>query len=235
VLGEFPVVEDNTVIPFYLVEAAVRRQLQPAPRTSPVVWGLDCARFGGDRSALCKRRTFQLLEPIQTRTKFDTMALAAWVKSEYDTTPLTDRPAQINVDVLNMGAGVVDRLIQLGLPARGINVSEAPGMRNRDLYANLRAELWFRTKEWFQAQHCWIPDDPELVEELTRPLYDFRPASQKLYIEDKDKTRKRMGRSPDKADSLVLTFATDDATLLHGSKFGVSNWRSQRRRTVAVV
>src|SRR5262249_369296 len=54
VLGEFPNADDDGVIPLELVEAAVTRDVMPAP-VKPI-WGLDVARFGDDATALCKRR-----------------------------------------------------------------------------------------------------------------------------------------------------------------------------------
>ena len=52
VLGEFPRAEDDTVIPLYMVDSSLNRDVQVDPYT-PVVWGLDVANFGSDRTALC--------------------------------------------------------------------------------------------------------------------------------------------------------------------------------------
>lgn len=234
VLGEFPTSEDNTVIPFDLVEAATIRDVKPI-RTAPVVWGVDCARFGSDRSALAKRRGNELLEQVKWRTKLDTMELAGWIKLEYDTTlPLEMRPVEINIDVINMGAGVVDRLRELGLPARGINVSESPAAVNKELYANLRAELWFKMREWFQARDCIIPKQDLLIEELTKPHYGFRPQSQKILIESKDELKRRGQRSPDLADAFMLTFASDAMILAHGRKVFTS-WKTKISRNLKLI
>jgi len=64
VLGEFPRAEDDTVIPLYMVDSALQRDIQVDPYT-PVVWGLDVAAFGSDRTALCKRRGNEVTEPIK--------------------------------------------------------------------------------------------------------------------------------------------------------------------------
>jgi hypothetical protein len=236
VLGEFPVRDDDTVIPFELVEPALTRDII-IPKTAPVVWGLDCARFGSDRSALAKRQTKVLLEPIKWWTKLDTMELAGRVKLEYDTQPPHLRPIEINIDSIGIGAGVVDRLRELQLPARGINVSESPAAVNADKYANLRAELWFKAYEWFAGRDVKLPEGYEkpksqgddLVTELTAPRYKFRPGSGKVAVESKDEMRKRGMRSPDLADALILTFATDAITLALGH-FGSTNWSKKISR-----
>src|SRR5207302_7456733 len=75
VLGEFPVADDDTVIPFELVEAATHRDITPS-RSASVIWGVDCARFGNNRSTLAKRRGTVLLNDIMAWRQLDTMQLA---------------------------------------------------------------------------------------------------------------------------------------------------------------
>jgi len=224
VLGEFPKGDDDTVIPMELAESALLRDVQPifvAP-----VWGLDCARFGSDRTALTKRRG----NVLQERTKFwrglDTMQIVGAVVNEWEITPFQDRPVDICVDSIGIGAGVVDRLRELGLPARGINVSESPAFGNR--FANLRAELLFKARDWFAARDVNIAGDAELAAELTDIRYKFR-SNGKIQIESKDDIRKRGKRSPDLADSFVLTFASDPITAQSG---GTSNWSKPLKRII---
>ncbi len=217
VLGEFPVSEDDVLIPFDLVEPALTRDVT-VHRTVPVVWGLDCARFGSNRSALAKRQGLQLLEPVRSWAKLDTMEIAARVQREWDTTPQDQRPVGILVDAIGVGGGVADRLRQLGLPAKDINVSETPALQNVEKYQDLRTELWHKTKEWFAARNCKLPesykraaDGEDLVKELTQEKYDFQPRSGKIKMNPKTQLH-----SPDLADAFVLTFAMDAATLARG-------------------
>jgi len=65
VLGEFPKSDEDTVIPMELLDLAMNRDVEASPYAS-LVWGLDVARFGSDRSALCKRRGNAVTEPIKT-------------------------------------------------------------------------------------------------------------------------------------------------------------------------
>lgn len=217
VLGEFPVSEDDVLIPFDLVEPALTRDVT-VHRTAPVLWGLDCARFGSNRSALAKRQGLQLLEPVRSWAKLDTMELAARVKHEWDTTPDWLRPVGILVDAIGVGGGVADRLRQLGLPAKDIMVSETPALKNVEKYQDLRTELWHEAKAWFANRNCKLPesykntkDGEDLVGELTHEKYDFQPRSGKIKM-----TPKTQLHSPDLADAFVLTFAMDAVTLARG-------------------
>jgi hypothetical protein len=205
VLGEWPTADDVTVIPLELIEGAVKRDVKPS-RVMPV-WGLDVARHGDDRSCLVKRRMNAIIEPPLVWQGKDTMQLSGLILREWDNTPLDDRPHEICVDVIGIGAGVVDRLDELGLPVRGVNVAESPSVD--DQYMRLRDELWWKARKWFEARDCTIPDDARLISELSALRYDFTSAG-KLIVESKKDAKKRGLRSPDLADAFVLTFAADD-------------------------
>ena len=124
--------------------------------------------------------------------------------AEYDTTPYKERPSEILIDSIGLGAGVVDRLVELDLPARGINVAESSSMSDR--YMRLRDELWFKCREWLEQKDVCIPEQDELITELTAVQYEIL-SSGKFKVESKDQMKKRGYRSPDIADSLMLTFA----------------------------
>ena len=209
VLGDFPASDDDVLIPYHLIEEAVKRDIVPDPHGT-VIWGLDPARFGSDRTALCKR-VGNVVTDLTSWRQLDTMATVGRVKNEYDTLPLHQRPTEIMVDVIGVGAGVVDRLRELGLPVRGINVSESPSIKGT--YANLRAELWAATKAWFEARGCKIPESDALIAELSSVRYLFT-SSGKMQIEAKESMKRRGLHSPDLADALVLTMASEAATAM---------------------
>jgi len=98
-------------------------------------------------------------------------------------------------------------------------------------YMNLRTELWFKMKGWLEARDCRLPRDEELVHELTTPRFSFT-SSGKLKVEGKDDMKRRGLPSPDKADAVCLTMATDAATLLTGR---FSSWNSPIRRNLKGV
>ena len=100
-------------------------------------------------------------------------------------------------------------------------------------YLNLRAELWFKLKDWLAAKDCKLPSDSGLFSELVSPQYQFT-SSGKMKIESKDEMRKRGLPSPDKADAICLTLASDAATATFGSKLWVQ-WKKPLNRSVKGV
>ncbi len=158
VLGNFPPREEDTVIPVELIDSAMNREIKISPATKSV-WGLDVARMGSDASALAKRRG-PVVEEIQTWKGLDLMQLTGAVVAEFEALTPSEQPVEILVDSIGLGAGVLDRLRELGLPARGINVAESPAMKGT--YANLRAELWFKCKGWLANRDVKIPKDEQL-------------------------------------------------------------------------
>ena len=227
VLGEFPRSDDDTMIPMELIESARQRDVAGNPYAD-VIWGLDVARFGSDSSALCKRQGNIVIETPRRWKNLDLMQLTGAVVAEYESLEEKDRPAEILVDSIGLGAGVVDRLIELGLPARGINVSESPSFGTK--YRNLRAELWAKAKAWLERRDCFLPDDSQLVSELATVRYKFA-SNGKLQIESKEDLKKRGLKSPDVADSFVLTFASEATVGLHGSA-AKNSWSKPIRRNI---
>ncbi len=146
VLGEWPTADDDAVIPLNLLEDAIKREVEPINHMP--IWGLDVARFGNCRTALAKRQGNRLMAPIQSWSHRDTMQVAGLVMHEYENTPSNELPSEILVDSVGLGAGVVDRLRELGVPVRGINVGETPS--GKDRFTNLKAELWWKTREWLE-------------------------------------------------------------------------------------
>ena len=227
VLGEFPLADDDTIIPLHLAEAARDRDIE-VPQDAKPVWGLDVARFGTDKTALAKR-TGPVITEIERWQGLDLMQTVGRVKAEYDAMPFSLRPSEILVDSIGLGAGVVDRLRELGLPVRGVNVSEAPSMGKT--YQNLRTELIFRLRGWLEERGSKIPHDDQLIAELTSIRYSFG-SSGKMKAESKDDMRRRGLSSPDLADAVCLTMASDAATALGVSS---TSWGQPLRRNLKGV
>ena len=204
VLGDFPLTEDDGVMSLGIVSSAVDRRVSPTE--SGHVWGLDVARFGDDSTALAKRCGNTLLEPVKEWRKIDLMQVTGIIVREYEIA--SPRPAAINVDVIGLGAGVVDRLRELGLPVRGVNVGESPAT-DGNRYMRQRDELWFKGRDWFETRAVSIPNDSGLIAELVSPKYKIESAG-KLKVESKDDMKKRGVKSPNKADAFLLTFAGGD-------------------------
>lgn len=198
VLGEFALADDDTLIPAELVDGALDRDVTVSP-VEPMVYGLDVARFGTDRTALCKRKGNVVLE-VRHWGGLDLMQTVGAVLNEAK----KDSPAEICVDTIGLGSGVADRLREMGLNVRDVNVSESSAMNPN---ANrLRDELWLSVKDWLSTRAVKLPKDETLRHELVAPRYTFTSAG-KVQVESKDAMKRRGMRSPDLADSLCLTFA----------------------------
>ena len=212
ILGQFPPGSLNSLMSLEDVEAAMGRHL----RVDAYDWaqkrlGVDVARFGDDRTVIFPRQGLAAFNPVILRHQ--------------RTTDIAARVAQAKVkwgsemefvdDTGHWGHGVLDGLMASGYSPIGIMFH---GKAINPRYANKRAEMWFELAEWIKRGGA-IPNIPELVPELTAPTYTLNQG--KIQLEDKDLVKKRIGRSPDLADALALTFAYPDApasmALLHPS------------------
>jgi len=207
VLGEFPFEDEDTIVPRDLVEDAIGRDVKVVE--GPVVIGVDIARRGSDSSAICVRQNNHIIGGgVMTKKGFDLMQVVGWIRDEIKNVEQSGyEVAEVLIDSIGLGAGVVDRLLEESIDVRGVNVGESPSIEGE--YWNLRAELWWKCREWFAKRDVVIPRDDRLVEELSsvRRLW---PSNGKLQVEPKDQTRQRLGSnaSPDAADALILTFAS---------------------------
>ena len=229
VLGNFPPSEEDTVIPVALIEHAMASDIK-VHEDAAYVWGLDVARQGNDSSVLCKRQG-PVSHPLTVWRNLDLMQLSGAVKAEYDILPPSKRPTEIIVDSNGFGAGVLDRLREVGLPARGLNVSERA--MSKDTYLNLRAEIWFKCKAWLEGMDVRLPRDDALYAELAAPRYHFTSAG-KIQVESKEAMKKRGVVSPDRADAVCLSLANDHTTLASGTS-SAGSWSRPLKRSIRGV
>jgi hypothetical protein len=208
VRGMFPSASSMQFIALDVVEAAQARQPAPGLASDPLIYGLDCARFGDDSSVLAKRCGRDAKSrPWKRWQKADAMLIAGDVALEAQ----REHPDAIFVDAGNIGAAIVDRLRQL-LPdtpiyevwfgGTGRDAEFEPGLHIRT--KNKRTEIWTTMRAWLRGGA--IPDYEPLRDDLIGPLYGF-DADQALILERKADMKKRGLSSPDDADALATTFA----------------------------
>jgi len=175
--------------------------------------GCDVARFGDDETVITVRQGRKVLRQTCFRG-LDNIQVAMRCAEEYKKHAM----ATVFVDEVGLGSGVVDYLKNLNYPVVGVNA----GRRAEDpaRFVNLRAEMWYRMKEWIEAG-CDIPDDTELGEQLVGLEYDYTPKEQ-IRLEKKEDMKSRGMSSPDRADSLALTFAYP----IHQPRTGMSTQNS---------
>jgi hypothetical protein len=199
----------DAFIPAELVQAAMSRAKNEVVASGGLRFGLDVARFGDDKCVLTVRRGRLLIKQIRW-AKLDLMSTAGKARFEIDA--FGEKPEQIAVDTVGMGAGVAD-MLRAWYPdeskpgtreVRKIVVDVDSGSRLADgRHYNVRAFMAAEVKEWLKGAS--IPKDEDLRVELTSLKYGFRAGE--LLMESKDDAKRRGIKSPDGFDSLALTFA----------------------------
>ena len=208
----------DSFIPPDLVAAARKANCAPS---GPLVIGFDPAWKGEDRHAMAWRQGRRLLK-VECRKGLDTMQAAGWVKQVID----TERPARVFIDVGGVGAGVYDRLSEMGYAttARAINFGSSPfEPPPRDAHGrpsggpvNRRAEMWMKSKDWLaDPAGAQIPDSDALQADACGPGYNY-DSNTRLQLERKDGMRRRGAASPDQWDAVALTFAEPVAEAVPG-------------------
>lgn len=196
-LCEFHAGGADILIPADRVEgAAIRVLAERDYRGFGVALGVDPARFGDDSSAFILRQgPFSF--GLRREHGLDTMEVcdvALALSDEY-------QAEAVFVDEGGLGAGVVDRMRQLGKSPIAVNFGTRSAVAK---YANTRARLWGEMAEWLKHGH--IPDDLQLKTDLSAPTFKF-DAQHRVVLESKADMKKRGLKSPDAADALALTFA----------------------------
>lgn len=178
--------------------------------------GIDVARFGDDKTVIVFRRGRVLLKCV-VLAKLDVAQVAGRARAEI--AAYGEKPEQIAVDTIGIGAGVadimrgegwypdrIDRVSRRKIPVV-VDVNSSLRMDNGMDY-NMRAFMWREMREWLKSAS--IPNDQDLKSELTSLRYGFRGGE--LLLESKDDAKKRGVHSPDRADALALTFAIPTIT-----------------------
>ena len=225
VLGEFHSSDEDGVIPLSWVEAAQLRYrewkeagqvpVDDGPRTV----GVDVARGGDDKTMLAPRDGWlcRRLRPGSTK---DTMELTGQVKGMLD----VDAERVAIVDVIGIGAGVVDRLREQKMNVIAFHAAEGTDKKDRSGelgFTNCRSAAWWNLRELLDPAYdstVALPDeDDKLIGDLTTPKWRVLSGG-KIQVESKDDLKKRNdGRSTDYGDAVVQAF-------WDGANGGASAW-----------
>jgi phage terminase large subunit len=206
----------NSFISGDLVRNAMSRGPMEVQATGGLMAGLDVARFGDDKTVLTLRRGRVLLKQV-VWAKHDLVQTAARARNEIAAYNI--RLEQIAVDTIGIGAGVAD-MMRAWWPDKTdhrtgritktvIDVNSAIRMDDGQNY-NLRAKMATSVREWLIGAS--IPNDPDLMTDLTALQYGYRAGE--LLLESKDDAKRRGIKSPDRFDSLALTFAVPPAPVV---------------------
>lgn len=189
---------DNVFINAKYVMRARRNDIDSE---TPLIIGVDPAISDKDKTAIIRRRGRKAYA-LETFRNHNTMEIAGRIAQIIR----HEKPAKVYIDCIGIGAGIVDRLQEMGFTmVEGVNVGRSAN--NKERFANLRAELWSEMRDWLYQNELpvQIPDDDELHGALCSLGFKYR-SNEQLLIESKDDLRARGMPSPDEADALSLTF-----------------------------
>ena len=164
--------------------------------------GVDVARGGRDQTIFTENRGgwFQQKTIPGSKTPDGMSVVQELINAGY-------QGCKLQVDIIGVGSAVIDVAKMHGMACTGLNAaekSEATDRTGRLKFINKRAEYWWSLREALDPEtgsKIALPDDPELLADLTAPRWSLTVRG--VQIESKDDVRERLGRSPDKADSLT--------------------------------
>jgi hypothetical protein len=198
ILGLFPPGGFRSLLGIEDVSAAMERHHRESDYDfAAKILGVDVAREGDDASVMFPRQGIVAFEPKVMRNVRSTDGAGVVAKKEQE----WSSDATFIDNTGGFGGGWIDNLYLLGRNPIGVHFAAKASDRR---YANKRAEMWFAMAEWIKAGGA-LPKIPALIAELTTPTYSFK--GDQFLIEPKEQIKKRLGRSPDLADALALTFA----------------------------
>lgn len=222
--GDFTAAEDDQarqVIPTQWVRDAMARwEAMEKPAVPLRAVGVDVARGGEDQTVIAKRWGNYFGELIkyegkQTKTGDAVAALVIEVLSG------EEKRSPIMMDLTGIGASPFDALVKAGFNVDGFigaSKSEETDASRQLEFANRRAEAWWKFREALDpesGQEIALPPDNELLSDLTAPTWKLEASG--IQIEKKEDIVKRLGRSTDCGDAVVMNLNAD---VRRGSRIG---------------
>ncbi len=113
----------------------------------------------------------------------------------------------VTIDSIGIGAGVYDNVVALSKDKKDVRViavnsaTRPEATEHQEAYANLRAAMWWEAGKQFGNNEIMLNGDDELARELKAVKYEIKNG--KILIEDKKEIKKRINRSPDRADAFI--------------------------------
>lgn len=217
VRGEFPSASSTQFIATDAVEAAVTRK--DTQIISPRIMGVDVARFGDDQSVILLREgnTVTLIRRFRGLPIDQFAGHVSSAINEY-------QPDAVFIDGVGVGGGVVD--ILRGNQFRVDDVVAGAAALEPKKYANLRAEMWGKMRDWINKYGC-LPDDRELRDDLIALEYGYNNQGA-IQLEKKEDVKSRGLASPDVADALAMTFARPVASKAAQDALNARFFRAQQ-------
>jgi len=170
--------------------------------TEDIKWaGIDVSREGDDESVFTLREGNRVIY-IDAWAKTDLMESTGLILQKIERFGLD--PKHINLDSVAIGAGIYDRLKEQKVNVNGIIAGGEP--QDKEHYVNIRAEMYDNLRKRFEAGTISIPDDQDLIAQLSSIRFKIASDKKLQIISKEDMKRQYHLKSPDRADSLALAF-----------------------------
>lgn len=214
--GEFPDQGQESLFRrSWLEEAANRWESlgeRPEREMDTPIMAVDPARYGPDSTCIAVRRG-SVLERLASWHGSSTMETVQRIRSEladegiYPKGSFRHHPDyQIIVDAVGLGAGVIDRLREIGFKVTAYNGGQFTSFQDRQKFLNERARSHWALRKLLEDSEIALPRDERLFDELM--AVNWTPTMDgKVQIERKAVLKSRLGRSPDKGDAVVMAFS----------------------------
>lgn len=229
VLGEFASSEADGVIPLSWVEHANERWAEwndsdPKPELAFTCVGADIARSGEDKTVFAMRYENVVTE-LRKTTKEDLMQTAGRLKGILDA-----HGGKAFIDVIGIGAGVVDRLRELKysdvIPFNASEHTDYMDSSGELGFINCRSASWWHMRELLDpanGHNIALPPDDELTGDLVSPHWKVTSGG-KIQVEAKEDIKERIGRSTDCGDAVVMAFFDNKFLSLQSWVDGLKRW-----------
>ena len=225
VLGEFPKVDEDILIPQKWIELAQERWKEyNLTSHNDCILGVDVAGMGRDCSVKCYRfgDYVERFDKHNSGGKADHMKVAGAVVNEIS----NHSGYSVSIDTIGEGAGVYSRLVEICEESNGkldedtiisCKYSEAAKNNSGDdltditgqyKFANMRAYLFWAVRDWLNPDNgtnAMLPPGGSFIEEATEIKWSFL-SNGKIIIEPKEDIKERLGHSTDEFDALANTF-----------------------------
>jgi hypothetical protein len=218
---------DNQCIPTDWIREAQSRWTPEIPKGVPMcAIGVDPAAGGPDETILAPRYDGyfpNLISVAGTDTPYPQDVAALTIRyRKGDAVPVIDCGG-------GYGGGIVRHLEDNGIKCVAHKGAEKSSKRSADrlyAFANKRAEVYWRFREALDPSQpggspIILPQDQKLMSDLCSVCYSITPRG--IQLESKDDVKKRLGRSPDRGDAVVMawSYGTSMANLKGGTFGGV--------------
>jgi len=205
-LGNFGVITgDGAIVPYNDAMECTTTQISDE---GEIYIGVDCAGMGNDNTvAMVRKGAVQLPLGFELSKAEEKEVVDKLIEMIQDLQRRYSTHVTVNIDTTGVGFGVGSQMRTANLPNVTVNsIAFGGSAKENDRYFNIATELYFNVRDLVMTKNIRLLNEPETISELCTREYEIEPAKSRRKIEPKDRFKKRIKKSPDKADALCLAF-----------------------------